>query len=253
MIVHTGRGTAALLILLLVATAAQARQTDEKSSSETALLADAGVGGEVVDDIDGTPIAGALVYLDDRVAETNEFGLFFFPDVPPGSHLIAAVAPGCDLAGGDLRVNPARDVRVRLVVEPTAERESGTSRSASSGRMFRRAALAEFGGGSLLEALDRLLPNMFEVSGDALAVRARGVSGASLKEPLVVIDGFAVEGHVAMILAHIPASSVTRVEVDHTPGAGLAHRPGGAEAVIHVTTRDHGKPDPEQSPESCRF
>ena len=103
-----------------------------------------------------------------------------------------------------------------------------------------------------LEALDHFAPHVFQTSGTRLALRARaGSTRTDLVEPLLIVDGVRMNGHVAEALRGIRAADLASMEVFVGAAAGWEFQSGGAPAVVEVTTRMKPVHDPLENPEIC--
>jgi hypothetical protein len=227
---------------------------DARQASSTASPPDGRILGVVVDEGD-KPVAGAVVYLSDgRETETDEHGRFTFVRVRPGTHEIAAVTSSCAIASGGFDVRSGTDALLQLIVQAPAA-DSAEQRSRSRGSPTRRleeAELMAMGDRSALEALDQFASHIFQTSGSRLALRARtGSMRTDLVEPLLIVDGARMNGHVAEALRVIRAADLTSMEVYVGAAAGWEFQSGGAPAVVEVTTRMKPRHDPLENPEMC--
>jgi len=241
-------GSTALIALLLAAPVRGQQSTSETPADDARVL------GAVVDESSGKPISGALVILGDgRTTDTDAKGQFSFTNVRPGSHHIAAVTRGCAVVEGGFSVQSGGDAVLRLVVDHPAERDARRRRAqGTADRVIGAEALQLLGSRSVLEAIEYHLPNLFRVDGRALAlITRRGAASTSVIEPLLLLDGMRMEGMVAGALTGIRSDDLARVEVHLGNAAGWEFRPGGAPAVIEVTTRYGSHQDAQQSPKSC--
>jgi hypothetical protein len=88
-----------------------------------------------------------------------------------------------------------------------------------------------------LEMVQKSLPATFDVIGSALALRTRGArESGDIVEPLLVLDGLAMEGSIAGVMDGLRAGDLARIEVHLGTAAAWRFRPGGASAVIEVTS-----------------
>ena len=226
----------------------------QDSTTGSALPADARVFGMVVDEPAGTPIQGAIVSLSDgRITETDADGKFSFPHVRPGTHQISAVTKGCAQAAGGFSVVSGRDKELRLVVEMPKAPERIKRGDGTATRVIDADQLAEIGNRSALDALMQYYASAFEVQGRALVLRTRqGVSSSRAIEPLLVVDGVHMRGMVAQALGDLRANDVERIQVHLGTAAGWIFQPGGAPAVIEVTSHRGRVARPGQPAESCQ-
>jgi hypothetical protein len=242
--------SAGVVLTLLVAI----QQTSLAQNTTTAAIpADGRVLGTVVDERSGDPIVGALVALSDgRTTETDDSGRFHFLHVRPGSHQIAAITQGCAQVEGGFNVTSGRDALLRLeIARPT--RASRIDRSSgSSGRALGAEEMAVLGNRSVLEVLVHYHGTTFEVRGNRLLLRGRaGAATEQTIEPLLVLDGVRMDGMIAQALDDMRAIDIERVEVHLGAAAGWEFQPGGASAVIEVTTRKGLSKNAAQRPETC--
>jgi hypothetical protein len=225
-----------------------------QEANGSAVPADGRVIGTVVDEKTGTPLAGALVMLSDgRATETDTAGRFVFFHVRPGAHEISAVASGCAQAAGGFNVISGRDALLRLEVMPPVLPPTKDPGSGTASRVITAAQLSDVGTRSALDALMMHYSNNFDVQGARLVLRTRGgaLSFDQIVEPLLVLDGVRMDGMVAQILEDMRAAEVERIEVHLGSAAGWEFQPGGALAVVEVTTRKGNTLVPEQNPERC--
>jgi hypothetical protein len=173
--------------------------------------------------------------------------------VRPGTHEIAAVTRGCAIASGGFDVRSGRDALLQLIVEKpsTAAEDEDRSRGTPT-RSLDEAALLEFGDRSALEALETVAGHLFQVSGGRLAIRSRAGSNArNVVEPLLVLDGVRMSGHIAEALRGMRASDLSAMEIHVGKVAGWEFQNGGAPAVIELTMRTEPAVDPLENPGIC--
>jgi hypothetical protein len=238
----------AVLVTLVLAVP---RSSPAQESNASEIPADGRVIGTVVEVDGGKPIPGALVMLSDgRVTETDAAGRFLFLHVRPGAHEIAAVAQGCAHAAGGFNLVSGRDALLRLEVVPPVQADRG---SGSATREVTGEQLADLESHSALDAVMRYHANLFSVEGGRLALRARAASLDAIVEPLMVLDGVRLDGRVAWALDDLRARDVERIAIHMGNAAGWAFQPGGAVAVIEVTTRRGMRPpvNAQSSPDRC--
>jgi hypothetical protein len=236
------------LLALLVSGPLHARQTAPTSE----IPEDGRILGVVVDDAH-KPVAGALVMLGDgRSTETGPDGSFSFVRVRPGANEIAAVTKSCWVASGGFDVVSGRDARLQLIVMPQGKaREQDRSRGTPT-RRITSAELLRLGDQTALEAIDQLAPNQFAVTGSQLAVRSRAVSPrGDVIEPLLLVDGVRVGGHVAELLRSMRASDIESIDIHLGSAAGWEFQNGGSPAVIGLTMRSEPVGDPFENPAMC--
>jgi hypothetical protein len=240
------------LIALMVAGPLQARQTNPTSE----IPADGRILGVVVDDAN-KPVSGALVMLGDgRSTETGADGSFSFVRVRPGANEIAAVTKSCWVASGGFDVAAGRDARLQLIVMPQGQGKAG-GEDRSRGTPTRRitsAELLEIGDHTALEAIDELAAGQFVAAGSLLAVRTRAVSPrGDVIEPLLLVDGVRIGGHVAEVLRSIRAADVESIDIHLGSAAGWEFQNGGSPAVIELRMRNKpvGDGDPFENPAMC--
>jgi hypothetical protein len=231
------------------------RTSPAQESSGSSLPADGRVIGTVVDEKGGMPIQGALVMLGDgRVTETDAAGRFVFLHVRPGSHEITAVAKGCALAAGGFNLDSGRDALLRLEVVAPAPAQRVPRSTASAARVITQEELAPLGSRSALDAIMQYHANLFDVRGNSLVLRARtGAAVAELVEPLLVLDGLRMDGMIALVLDDLHAEDVEMIQIHLGSVASWEFAPGGAAAVIEVSTRKGLTPvvHAQQSPDRC--
>jgi hypothetical protein len=226
---------------------------DARQASPTTSAPDGRILGVVVDEAD-KPVAGALVLLSDgRSTETDERGRFSFVHVRPGTHEIAALTRSCAIAAGDFDVRSGRDALLQLILEqPSAADDAHLQGRGSPTRRIEAAELFDMGDRSALDALEKLAAHLFEPSGSRLALRARAGTGRTdVVEPLLIVDGVRMSGHVADALRGMRASDLARLEVYVGAAAGWEFQNHGAPAVIEVTSRLKPALDPYENPEVC--
>lgn len=115
---------------------------------------------------------------------------------------------------------------------PCAELARGTA-----GHVIGRPQLEAAPSRSALDLIEQYVPNAFQIVDGALAVRARGArSLGRITEPLLVLDGIPRDGLAASVLSDLRAGDLDRIEVHVGAAATWRFRPGGAAAVIEVTT-----------------
>jgi hypothetical protein len=242
--------SAGVVVTLLVAI----QQTSPAQNVTTAAIPlDGRVFGTVVDERSGNPIDGALVVLSDgRTTETDESGRFHFLHVRPGSHQISAITQGCAQVGGSIDVRSGRDALLRLEITLPTRASRLNRSSGSSGRAMGREEMVALGNRSALEALIHFHATTFEVRGNRLVLRGRaGAATEQPMEPLLVLDGVRMDGMIAQALDDLSAIDIERIEVHLGAAAGWAFQPGGATAVLEVTTRKGMANDSAQRPETC--
>ena len=227
---------------------------DARQASSSATPPDGRILGIVVDE-DDKPVAGALVLLSDgRSTETADDGRFSFVRVRPGTHEIAAVTRSCAIASGGFDVRSGRDALLQLIVEQpavTSAEERNRSRGSPT-RRLEQAELAAMGDRSALEAVEQLASHIFQPTGSRLALRARaGTSRTDVVEPLLIVDGVRMSGHVAEALRTLQAADLASLEVYVGAAAGWEFQNGGAPAVVELTTRMKPLVDPFENPEIC--
>jgi hypothetical protein len=241
-------------VALLISIFAVQRSSPAQESSASTIPADGRVIGTVVDEKGGMPISGALVMLGDgRVTETDVAGRFLFLHVRPGAHEIAAVAKGCAHAAGGFNLVSGRDALLRLEVVPPVQGPPADRAGATASRAITPAQLASLGSRSALDALMQYHASLFDVKGTRLVLRARTRGFDEVVEPLLVLDGVRMEGMVAMALADLHAEDLERIQIHLGSVASWQFQPGGAAAVIEITTRKGLTPvvHAQQSPDQC--
>ena len=125
-----------------------------------------------------------------------------------------------------------------LAAMPTQAQQSPCSKSVGvPSRVIAGAKLTDQPSRSALELVELYVPNTFEVVGSELALWARGeAAGGQVVEPLLLIDGMQMKGGVAGILEGLKAGDLARIAVHKGRASSWQYQPGGAPAVIEVTT-----------------
>jgi hypothetical protein len=238
---------------LLLVGPLDARQANPTSAAPTTTPPDGRILGIVVDESDH-PVGGALVLLSDgRSTETDDDGRFSFVRVRPGTHEIAALTRGCAIASGDFDVRSGRDALLQLVLEsPHAAAEQRERVRGTPTRRMDQVELFELGDRTALDAVEQLASHLFESAGSRLVLRTRAGSGLSeIVEPLLVVDGVKMDGHIADVLRGMRADDLSSLEVHVGAVAGWQFQSGGAPAVIEITSRMRPALDPYENPEVC--
>ena len=119
-----------------------------------------------------------------------------------------------------------------------AQQSPCSSRSPGApSRVIAGAQLTDQPSRSALELVELYVPNTFEVVGSALALWARGEAArGQVVEPLLLIDGTPMKGGVAAVLEGLEGGDLARIAVHKGRASAWQYQPGGAPAVIEVTT-----------------
>ena len=238
-------GALAILGLLLVTQqtlplAAAAQQPLPGARTEVLL------GGVVVDESTGQPVAAATVLLvgTDIEAETGTYGGFAFTDAPLGTVSVRVTAPGHPSVVQEVDVRSDRIVFLQVIVPSFAALLSELLVSVRGNESVARrvAEAAQFTAADLL-ALK--VPSTRSITGDIgkndKQIRLRGYGYGSFSQdlqPLVIIDGVRVSGTETAfdVLDQISASDVEQIEVLRGPTAAFLY-PFAANGVVEVTTK----------------
>ena len=249
------------LVMAALATVAAAGVAGAQKSSAGV------VEGVVVSVLSGAPVEGALVVLDDgRRITTRADGRFVFENTPAGEYRIAAVAPGCDAAVGEVRVGPGAEVALQMAVLPRVPPEVALSTVgyATMGdgvavRVLTGSDLRRLRATSAQDAIRVIAPDMIG-SGPGTPGYSRLQGGRGRNSingpitPLLVIDGARVSGDPGEVLAAIHPEDIARIEIVRGPSGGWAHGFDSANGVIRVYTRRSEEGDePVLSAEECGF
>jgi hypothetical protein len=126
-------------------------------------------------------------------------------------------------------------VAALLLAIPCAAQQRPCPLSPST-RVVPRIQLESTPSRSALEMVEHFVPNTFEVLGGALALRARGArENGRLVEPLLLLDGVAMEGSIALVMEGLKAGDLARIAV-HLGAAATSRFRGGTQAVVEITT-----------------
>ena len=119
-------------------------------------------------------------------------------------------------------------------------------------RVIPRLQLESTPGRTALEMLEQYVPATFQVMGSALALQTREATagGADVVEPLLLLDGVAMVGSIAQVMDGLKAGDLAGIEV-HLGTAAWRFRPGGAPAVIEVTTLAGERLARERTSQAC--
>jgi hypothetical protein len=243
----------AFLLLLVLADAVTA-------VSDIEAQARAALGGTVRDEVDGSPIGGAIVSLveGDAEVESSSDGFFILSDLLPGPVTFRVQAPGyssvvekVDLGNTVLEIIqvqlPRMEIVLRELLVRVGSRRSLEEREVRSSDRFVTA----------LDFLANDVPGVSVLSGPGVGqgsgIRIRG-SGSFLGSnyPRVYLDGVLIDfqgpedapsghGSVLNVLQSIPAADVVRIRVLSGPSA-TTQFPFGADGVILVETRKGREP-----------
>jgi outer membrane cobalamin receptor len=207
----------------------------------------AGVAGFVVDERDGTPLAGVLVAIRDGPdTDTDALGRFHLPSLRPGQHEIVAVATGCRVVHGPFTVEPGQTKLLKLMVPPLAE-PPPDARGNPSGVVITALQLEGSRAPDLFEAIRDRVPLLTSTRGRGSSAFRGGGSG----EVTLIVDGVRTSGSLER-LRSIRTEDVARIEIQRSATAGTAYGPDISGGLVIVTTRG-GSPVSDTPPERCRL
>jgi len=201
--------------------------------------------GEVHSQEEGVPIAGALVTLDTGSRTTSDSqGRYRLDGIPAGSHRIAAVAPGCHVGLGSVKVLAGRELGLDMAV-PLPQEADKLLREWSPKERSSGDALLTMSGDEMRE---RHLASVM----DAVRILAPDLVGA--EDPLVIVDGVRVVQSPVDALAALNTEHIERISVAPEASSGWHYGMWGANGLIVVTTRRaEGEYAPDTPPGECDF
>lgn len=243
------------------------------SLSTAVLVADASgqvpsyLRGRVVSEVDGGPVAGALVALDaGRRTLTDSTGAFRLDDLVPGPYRIAAVGRGCVVSLGEVEVpeNAGAVIELTLPASPPAAGDESRAwdpderRSAAAARVMEAEEIRRRGFRSVTDIVRALAPTMVGRESSSTGFRqeirgrSRSTAGGST-EPLVVVDGVRITQRVADALAMIDPATVRRVSVVRGTAGGWGYGTQAVNGVILIETLERPVHDASTPPGACGF
>ena len=217
--------------------------------------------GSVLASPDGRPLSGVLVALEagPRIKSDGE-GAYRLEGVEPGQHLIAVVAPGCqvtftvvDLLPGEVRsltFEIAFDLRV---FDQLAQRRG------SGGRVVMAPEIAAMNASTLAEVLARVAPGMVGATPPQPGMVSSGRGRASVSAggnlvPAVILDGAILGASGLQDVQDLRPSDVAWIEVLRGAAGGWEVGTGGSGGLIRVQTkRGRGSDTPLIEPERCEI
>ena len=200
--------------------------------------------GLTVDAQSGLPFPNVQIRFDSGQRITSDAqGRYTLVGAPSGRHRLALVTGRCNVTFAEIELPEGAIKRVAFSV-PSEMVGQGPSpaelKKRSDGAFYSSEELAEMNVRNLLDALQRLAPEMVGPQGaqpgtsGQLMSRTRTVQGVST--PLLVVDGIVV-GDAARALRDLRPTDVASLEILKGASRGWEYGTGGAGGVIKVITR----------------
>lgn len=217
--------------------------------------------GRVLASSDGRRLPGVLVAVQAGPRTlSGADGAYRIEGVEPGEHLLAVVAPGCQLTFAlvDLLPGEVRSLTFDIAFDLTVFEELA-QRQGSAGRMVMAAEIEAMHASTLAEVLSRVAPGMVGSSppqpGMVSPGRGRAtVSAGGSVAPAVILDGSILGPSGLQDIQDLRPSDVAWIEVLQGAAGGWEVGTGGSGGLVRIQTkRGRGTSPLLLAPERCEI